>query len=219
MTDIGKIWANAEKSHRHLIESSHNVQNNIALIDQGIEYLSGNISNIVDWGPGGGFISKHLCAKFAIKKVKFVDIVEDHFDIIKENYGSVCGQLEFVSVKNGLNDLQLDNIDLLLAFSVIYHFPNLEYADNILNYWIKIKPKCIWLRNMFTDSMTWENNDRLDQNYNYLRGVVYNKNDFLDKFKDYNIINCYGKTVANTSANNIPKSLEVYSEVLHLELA
>lgn len=219
MQDISKIWKEVPANWRHLNECSSNVQNNLRIIDCGLNDLR-DVRTILDWGPGGGFLSRQICRHIPIDNVIFVDIVEDHFDRIKSNFAGLDVDLDFVCMNQDI-DVNCKNVDLLLAFSVIYHFPNLLYANYIINHWVNvIRPRTIWLRNIFTDRDTWQNDhlsNPLDQGINFLRGVVYNREMFLGKFRGYKLLKNYEKDKAQTDATNIPNDLATYSEVMLLE--
>lgn len=185
-----EVWENIE-GWRHLNEQSPNVQKNIDYLKGSLEFLEDE-KTLVDWGPGGGYLSKFLQQEVGFKTLDFVDISDDRFDFIKnntENFDIVRGHVYGNSI------LLNSDPDVLLAYSVIYHMPSINYVCDVLSYWNDVlKPKKILIRNMFSDLENWERrSDLYHKGHNFLRGNLITKDFMMDNLKGYKILHKYGQ--------------------------
>ena len=75
-----EIWKNANETDSHLRYGKH-IEKNINILND-LFYLSNTpkaeINNVLDWGPGGGWLSKEVGGK----KLFLFDVVKKH-DLIK----------------------------------------------------------------------------------------------------------------------------------------
>jgi len=191
---IEKIWNKAPSSWRHLDKNSTNVKNNIDYITPSLEKISPP-TNVVDWGPGGGYISQHIHKRFdTIESVDFVDICDDRFDLVEKvlkNVNSVVGHK--YDSESGPSALSIRSCpDLLICYSVIYHMPSIAYAEEVLKYWNdELKPKQILIRSLFVDQKeNWERGKQTeDWNHgDILRGNLMTLDHFSGLMKDYDYI-------------------------------
>lgn len=187
MSDLKQKWESANDIWRHLDGCSSNVLNNIEYVQPYLKYLS-NCVSVVDWGPGGGFVCKSICDHLGtIDRIDFVDICDDHFDMVRSTLG-VNYQLKGHLFSNWSNLSIAGDPDLLIAFSVIYHMPSLEYVSDLLYYWNSVlKPKKILIRNMFSWGKSWQRCDYMSGN-NYLRGNLFNFDDFMGLLGNYHVV-------------------------------
>lgn len=189
MKKIKNIWDKVNNDHRHLTEKSSNVQNNINHVRSILSYLRDDLSHIVDWGPGGGYISRFFSENKKVSEIDCVDVTDTAFNIIEKNLTSSFQTIRLHELSENVEDLNLKkNPDLLILFSVIYHFPSIEYFEKISSYWLDIEPKQIIIRNMITYGKT-RNVSSYNIN-NYLRGLVLNRDEMNNRFKSkYNLMN------------------------------
>ena len=71
------------------------------------------------------------------------------------------------------------NVDLAILYSVIYHMPSASYVSDVVDYLLKVSPKNLAIRNIFTDAPSWDRSLASYTNRNYLRGNIFNKSEFL----------------------------------------
>lgn len=186
---LEKRWKSAGNTWRHLIENSTNVQRNIEHINASSKLIS-NCNSIVDWGPGGGFVSKAISDNLGtIEHIEYVDICDDHFGFVENVL-----QDTKVLIGHKIEENQMPNIsinpDILVAYSVIYHMPSLEYAMNVLDYWNNtLKPINILVRSFFTEKADWE---RPKHTYeigdNLLRGNMMTLDTFSKHLSNYTFV-------------------------------
>lgn len=218
MKELESIWKNVSRNWRHLEENSSNVQNNINYIENYLKKYNHDIKTLLDWGPGGGFLAKKINEYKKLKKIEFVDVVDDHFSSIKNIFDNFDLEIYFTKYDN--QKLSFIDIDLFLAFSVIYHFPSKSYADDLLDNWINVVcPKYFLIRNIFTNESTWENDiENMKKGTNYLRGVVYNEEEFKQKFlKNYDIIEIFGMKTNIKNPGNLPSNIKTHANIMLFE--
>jgi hypothetical protein len=188
LSTLRKKWQSANNIWRHLDGCSSNVLNNVEYVKPYLKHLS-NCCTIVDWGPGGGFVCKSICDQLtSIHRVDFVDVCDDHFDSVR---GTLSGIDQLNGhLFNGFDNLNItNNPDILIAFSVIYHMPSLEYVSNLLYYWnCVLKPRKILIRNMFSLGESWQRCDNYMLGNNYLRGNLFNFDEFMGLLSNYLVV-------------------------------
>tara|TARA_R100000808_G_C2155305_1_gene167418 strand:- start:12191 stop:12772 length:582 start_codon:yes stop_codon:yes gene_type:complete len=151
------------------------------------EFDKDEIEEVVDWGPGGGWLSKF----FVDCDIHLVDIVSSNLEESAENVRATARSVEAHHIKDieEANTLGSLSPDILMAFSVIYHFPTIEYWKSVSGLWNQMSPRYIVGRTFLTNGDSWQ---RSEKKYavgrNYLRGIVLNKEEFINSFPDYKII-------------------------------
>lgn len=181
-------WESVSVDHRHLTRRDAVVKNE-RIIKEALESI-GPISypTVVDWGPGGGFISKSILPE----TVHYYDIVASHESILRELNSPTISDINFHLVPEDVSQLEgkVTNPDLLIAYSVIYHMPGLEYVNKVVHFWNTIMcPKTIAIRNMFSADKSWERGSTdYYRSSNYIRGNLYNLQDFLSLFTNYELV-------------------------------
>jgi hypothetical protein len=190
------------------------VAKNCEFLDECLKKIDkDSIQEVLDWGPGGGWLSKY----FTDCKIHLVDIVASNLVESSKNVESVAKSVEShcISGRESINSLGSLSPDIVLAFSVIYHFPTLEYWKDVADSWKEMSPRYITGRTFLTDGDTWE---RAEGEYsvgvNYLRGVVLNKLEFLETFPDYEVV--YEKRIGKDYQTH-GGPLDQYSYVFVLE--
>ena len=140
------------------------------------------VSVAIDWGCGGGILSKELI-KYC--DVALIDISQESLDEA-ESY-----------IKNNIVHRQTiedtDNftyngpkVDLIFSNAVIHHFPSYGYFAKVRDIWISLSPKFIAVQIKQDDKMK-ENEAYFDEN-NFLDGLILNANEFANEFKGYECI-------------------------------
>lgn len=181
-------WEKVSSDHRHLTRRDAVVKNE-QIIKEALECIGPiNYSTIVDWGPGGGFISKSILPE----TVHYYDIVASHEPLLRELNSPTISDINFHLVPEDVSQLEgkVTNPDLLIAYSVIYHMPGLEYVNKVAHFWNTIMcPKTIAIRNMFSAGKSWERESgEYYRSSNYIRGNLYNLQDFLSLFTNYELV-------------------------------
>tara|TARA_B100002019_G_C21260275_1_gene596291 strand:+ start:1709 stop:2365 length:657 start_codon:yes stop_codon:yes gene_type:complete len=189
MTNIEDVWKNVSPGWRHLLKASTNVDNNVNHIYDSLRFIKKDCKSIVDWGPGGGFLSKYIANHFkTINKIDYVDIVDDHFNQVNDNLKDidlVCGHKIDSSVFP-----EIESPDILIAYSVLYHMPSINYVKNVLSYWNNnLKPEYILIRNFFTEDDEWERDEwQYSVGNNFLRGNLIKIETLFKQLSDYDVL-------------------------------
>jgi len=171
--DISAIWSEVSERHRHIARTEAVVKNE--------EFIKGSISDlgiqidnprIIDWGPGGGWLSKALNPEH----VTFIDIVEDYDKAISCNFSETNCDLKFNNlVGDDFKRINFSgNYDYGIMYSVIYHMPSTDYAVSAIKTMMSARPKYILIRNVFTDKKSWERSLEKERysSDNYIRGNI-----------------------------------------------
>ena len=186
--NLEQIWGKtATRRWRHL-DYTDSVRKNVDILKTCLSSVDkSKISTIVDWGPGGGWLS----CLFPQCEINLVDIAESNLLESKKNVSSSASivNTHYLSSLGSIQELGTLSSDLILAFSVIYHFPSLEYWKEVSDTWKQISPKYIIGKTFVTDGPTWERKDgEYFNNNNFLRGIVLNKKEFLNTFPHYSLV-------------------------------
>ena len=187
-TTLAQRWEKVSSDHRHLTRRDAVVKNE-RLINEALDTIGREeYPTIVDWGPGGGFISKCLSPQ----TVHYYDIVASHEPLLRELNSSTIPNINFHLVPDDLSDLKgsVTDPDLLIAYSVIYHMPGLEYVNKVVDFWnTEMRPKTIAIRNMFSEGASWERPaGEYYNSTNYIRGNLYNLQDFVNALTNYELV-------------------------------
>lgn len=216
-SDLGKIWEKVNKEHRHLPRNKAVIKNEEYLMDSlsSSDVSTQSINSILDWGPGGGWLTK-ICQP---KKAHFLDIVPGFDKIIKKNLEENSIEENYYLLNDeGFPDIS-DDIDLAILYSVLYHMPSVKYVKSVIEHILKISPNNIAIRSVFTDGSSWDRKSSNEEynNQNYLRGTVFNKDEFLSKFTE-NGYKISHYNVVQTSRNiKVDKSLQTFSSCILLK--
>jgi 2-polyprenyl-3-methyl-5-hydroxy-6-metoxy-1,4-benzoquinol methylase len=138
-----------------------------------------DIKTCIDWGCGGGLITKVLLERYTVNIV----------DISKNSITSCIkycnNKIENYYLFDDSMQIEItDKIDLIFSNEVIQHFPSIEYLNGVLDIWcIKIKPKYIAVQIKLHEN-TQDNTKGYYENNNYLNGLLINKKDFTKYFRD-----------------------------------
>ena len=165
----GKNTLTQEKSKRIIDRVTKNLFNHINFSE---------VNNALDWGCGGGLLSKELSKKCLIH---MVDISPNSLKNAKTFLGdSVYG--ESILLPNKLEEFKYDGekIDLIFSNEVIQHFPTLSYFENVLTVWKEINPTYIAVQ------IKLDKKTKQTKNYenNFLNGLRFNEKDFINYFLD-----------------------------------
>lgn len=198
--NLQQIWTNVSKERRH-INLSNQVRKNQQLLHRALRAIKvEDINRIVDWGPGGGHLPAscvsicdkcHRVVDKPLAQLDFVDIIDDSFDLIIENnkkyFEDTRGHLLSNDLDQSLASLDIKNCDLLIAFSVIYHMPSIDYATKVINYWNNtLQPRYIITRNVLTKKDNWDQDE-----YEYMRGNIMAYDYFRNLFDKYQLVKSF----------------------------
>lgn len=196
--NLKKHWEAQSTTDRHIVTPKadkkwHNrLLNN--LDNYTLNYINkSKVKTVLDWGCGGGLLSKQLKNDFHVSSV---DISEDSLNnCIKyaspDYYQLVPIDIDTFKWGGG-------NIDFVHCHALVWHFPTLEYFQKVINIWDKLSPNYI----AFNTKPTKDDYKEV-KNYSrdFLSALRLNDDfviDLLDK-KQYKVINqekvTTGKTV------------------------
>ena len=146
------------------------------------------VRSVLDWGPGSGWMSEMICEN---REVYFVDVSKEVLDKAVSNIPHAHSLLinNNDSYRMIIKSLSKTDIDMIVAFSVIYHFPSFEYFEAIAECWKRISPKYICIKTMISRESMWEwpEYEKYAESNNYLRGLLLTEHDLLSKLQNYNI--------------------------------
>lgn len=182
MKNIKEFWTNVNKEMRHIV-SEMDEEKTTRILSRVTTHLISPISDVVginsilDWGCGGGLISKKLVD--LDYEVYSVDLVEHSLKSALE----YCPQIKYSQlIDNDINLFRYEGPtpDIILCNEVIQHFPSEKYLDNVLGIWTNvISPKYIAIQVKLGDVTK----SQRDYKNNYLRGLILNEMDLISKFK------------------------------------
>lgn len=145
-----------------------------------------SIDTCIDWGCGGGLLSKQL-----LNKKKEIDL---HLvDISKESILHAHQFLEkdypYFITETGISHVNIQKeCDLLFCYSVIQHFPSIEYWEQVSKHWSEnIRPKFISIRTKIGEQSY--SNPNYYEGSEYLRGTILDWEQMMKNFDDYKILN------------------------------
>ena len=182
MKNIKQFWTNVNKGMRHIV-SEMGDEKTTRILNRVTTHLISPISNsqdinsILDWGCGGGLISKKLVD--LDYEVYSVDLVEHSLKSALQ----YCPEIKYSQLID--NDIDLVKYegpapDVILCNEVIQHFPTESYFDKVLDIWTNvISPKYIAIQVKLGDITKSQS----DYKNNYLRGLILNEMDLVSKFK------------------------------------
>lgn len=212
------IWNKVDRGWRHL-DCNAAVLKNIKLYEECLKHIDiKKVHKILDWGAGGGWLSQIL----PDREIHLVDIIESNLAEAKKNVLSVTSdvQTHCLGDSDSIQNLGRLRPALLLAFSVIYHFPSVAHWIEVSDAWNEMKPKYIVGRTFLTDGPTWQRPlEEYSKGVNYLRGVVLNKQDLLNTFCGYKLV-CELRIDKDWQLHGAPADQYSYVFVLknHLDL-
>jgi trans-aconitate methyltransferase len=142
-----------------------------------------NISKALDWGCGGGLFTKEMLTGRGtpICNVVILDILQSSLDEAERYAGKSVEKILYEG-----QDVTRSDIDLILCYSVIQHFPSYGYWRNIANQWLKIAPRYIAAQIKLADNVIEAAN--YYHKRNYLNGLKLSRIEIEKTFKQYNII-------------------------------
>lgn len=184
MHNIKNIWSSTNKGWRHIIKNmdQSKKQRIIKRVNKNLlnNPLYDEVKTVLDWGCGGGLLSKVLLDKGL--GVYVVDLVED----------SIESALDYVSniSYSQLIDEDIEKFkylgpkpDVIFSHAVIQHFPNYDYFTKVLKIWTEdIKPNYISIHVKLGKETKSAENYKKD----FLNGLIFNEDDLIKDFKGKN---------------------------------
>ena len=162
MEEISKIWGKANKNDRHIIDglTKDKIERQINNYNEYyIKYIpQDKITTALDWGCGGGLLAKEL--KRFCDEVHGVDVSKD--SIASCTKYAPDTKLHFL--EGSPADLELPNVDLVLANAIVWHFPGLEYFKTVVNKWVSLSPKYI--------AFNTKKSETTKETYNYSKEFI-----------------------------------------------
>lgn len=196
---IKKFWENVSEDWRHFSSGKNkmNEKKKVYIIKNVNNHLLDKlnfdeIDNSLDWGCGGGILSKELGKK---SNVSIVDITKTSLENAQKYLGD-GGYVYSQEIPNNINEFDFEgpSIDLIFCHAVIQHFPTIEYFNDVLIKWKKLNPKYIAIQVKLGDETKEADNYEKD----FLNGLFFEENDLINRFKDINytiISSGYSKTL------------------------
>ena len=138
---------------------------------------------VIDYGCGGGYITKYLCDEFGIKKSACIDIAERSIYIaqkILRGYKNVDYHIAPVEFRQF-------EADIFLTISVIQHFPDEQFLIEFLKNINESGIKTVVLTIRY-DKKTKFNGAYMDDNNDKCLACMTNNEYILKYMKNYNLI-------------------------------
>lgn len=204
MENLNEIWESQDLNMRHIVEGLSKGKQKRHISNFNNYYVkhinTRKIKKSLDWGCGGGLLTKEL-QKFS-KKVYCVDVSKKS---IKSCIDYTNPTKTYLLDGSPL-DLNLPQVDLVLANAIVWHFPSLQYFKNVISKWVELNPKYI----VFNTKSRSETSETKDYANDILNGLILNDNDVVDLFKPNNY-----KPISQSSASNtiLPSTYFVFEKV------
>jgi hypothetical protein len=132
----------------------------------------------MDWGCGGGLLAKML--PYSVN-LHLVDLVNHSLDSAEKYIGRPINKIKLNEIEEF--DTNLPQIDLLWCYSVIHHFPDIEYFKKVCAKWNEIKPKRITIKTKF-----WKKAKEAGKYEDgFLDALILSKQDLLNQFPGYKL--------------------------------
>jgi len=156
--------------------------------------LYDEVKTVLDWGCGGGLLSKVLLDKGF--DVYIVDLIQHSLDSSLE-YAHGISYSQLIDEDETKIKYIGPKPDVIFCNEVIQHFPNYEYFKNILNIWTNdITPDYISIQvKLGEETKSAEKYEK-----DFLNGLIFNENDLIKEFDNRNyklISNNYSYTLGN----------------------
>ena len=147
------------------------------------------VHSVLDWGPGSGWTSEMLSPE---TDIHLVDVSSEVIDVAKKSipHATTDVIVDKPTFNRAIRGLIKKRFDMIISFSVIYHFPSFEYFEAIANCWRVISPEYIVIKTMITDVNTWERScyKEYADSENFLRGLILSEIDLVSQFPEHKVI-------------------------------
>ena len=198
MIDLNNHWESVDHGNRHIIKGlskgfKDKHLNNFKKYY--LEYIdTSKVTSSLDWGCGGGLLSKEL--KNFSKNVYGVDVSTHSLKMCNE-YASPT---KTFLLTNGPLEIDLPNVDLILANAIVWHFPTLDYFKQVIDKWVELNPKYI----VFNTKKKEKTIETKNYSVNFLNALYLKDSDVIDLFKDK------GYTLVTSNVPNNTKQPSTY---------
>jgi len=187
---IKKVWNSTTKQWRHIVKhlSTEKQKRIIDRVTENIlNHLPNNIHSVLDWGCGGGLISKVFNDKGYV--VYTVDLIQDSLDNAL-NYAPNIQFSQLLPEDPKEIYYRGPKPNLIFCNEVIQHFPSYEYFKQVLSIWTEqISPEYIAIQVKLNDQTI----QAKDYEKDFLNGLLFKEDDIFRDFVD--------KGYKNSSAN------------------
>lgn len=141
--NLKKHWESQNTTDRHIVTLNANKKWHNRLLNNLDNYTlnyidKSKVKNVLDWGCGGGLLSKQLKKDFHVSSI---DISEDSLNNCIKYASPDYHQL--VPIDIDTFKWEGENIDFIHCHALVWHFPTLEYFQKILDIWDKLSPNYI----------------------------------------------------------------------------
>jgi len=180
MDNIKNIWSSTNQGWRHIIgKMSREKQERIIYrVDNNLlsNPLYENVKSVLDWGCGGGLLSKVLLDKGL--DVYVVDLVE-HSIKSALNYSVDISYSQLIDEDIEKFKYLGPKPDVIFSHAVIQHFPNYDYFTKVLKIWTEdIKPNYISIHVKLGEETKSAENYKKE----FLNGLIFNEDDLIKDF-------------------------------------
>ena len=204
MEKISNVWGEANKNDRHIIDGLADDKKKRHINNFEQLYLThistDEVSIALDWGCGGGLLAKEL-AKFC-SEVHGVDVSKDSIT----NCSNYAPETKLHLYSGDPSELELPNVDLVLANAIVWHFPTLEYFKSVVKKWASLSPKYIIFNTKKSDTTRETDNYEKD----FLHALFLSDSDVEKILKEHGYV-VKNKEVPNNTV--VPSTYYTFEKV------
>lgn len=184
MHNIKNIWSSTNQGWRHIIKNmdQSKKQRIIKRVNKNLldNPLYDEVKTVLDWGCGGGLLSKVLLDKGL--DVYVVDLVEHSIESAL-NYAVGISYSQLIDEDIEKFKYLGPKPDVIFSHAVIQHFPNYDYFTKVLKIWTEdIKPNYISIHVKLGEETKSAENYKKE----FLNGLIFNEDDLIKDFKGKN---------------------------------
>lgn len=180
--NLNSHWDNVDFGNRHITTSLTHEKRDRHIDNFNNLYIkhldTSKVNSSLDWGCGGGLLSKEL--KKISNKVYCVDVSKHSIHSCKE----YANPTETFLLEDNITDIALPQVDLILANAIVWHFPTYEYFKNVVDKWVTLNPKYIAFNSKKSDKTTETNNYKKE----FLNALFLKDKDVIELFKSKNYL-------------------------------
>jgi 2-polyprenyl-3-methyl-5-hydroxy-6-metoxy-1,4-benzoquinol methylase len=204
MKKLNELWEKQDLNNRHIVHGLSQTKKERHINNFNKYYINFVDNNLInsslDWGCGGGLLSKEL--KKISSEVYSVDVSENSLS----NCIKYANPTKTFLLNTNPSDIELPNVDLVLANAIVWHFPTLDYFNMVVDKWVELSPKYI----VFNTKSSITTKETNNYNKDFLNSLFLNDDDVIDMFtkRGYKL-----KSKISATNTSIPSSYFVFTKL------